>query len=185
MTNRSSSSLTSAPSTNNRFSRTPTTRTRRSTLFWASIRPVKFVAGLISAAETLTTVTAGGGAEAGGLGCLLSLHPATSKRALNADTRGRASNRRSIVPPTIEDNLSVAPTHNHYSKAHNFKYIKDEIGEGRIRARAQRVPRMLRSAISACTRVFDALCLAAWCAADPGPKSNQAWVPALRSSVTG
>jgi hypothetical protein len=28
---------------------------------------------------------------------------------------------------------------------------------------------MLRSAISAFTRVFDALCLAAWCAADPGP----------------
>src|ERR1700716_2260479 len=27
---------------------------------------------------------------------------------------------------------------------------------------------MLRSAISAFTRVFDALCLAAWCAADPG-----------------
>ena len=33
------------------------------------------------------------------------------------------------------------------------------------------VPRMLRNAnaISAFTRVFDALCLAAWCAADPGP----------------
>jgi hypothetical protein len=31
------------------------------------------------------------------------------------------------------------------------------------------VPRMLRSAISAFTRVFDALCLAARCAADPGP----------------
>jgi len=31
------------------------------------------------------------------------------------------------------------------------------------------VPRMLRSAISAFTRVFDALFLAAWCAADPGP----------------
>jgi hypothetical protein len=30
------------------------------------------------------------------------------------------------------------------------------------------VPRMLRSAISAFTRVFDALCLAAWRAADPG-----------------
>jgi hypothetical protein len=28
---------------------------------------------------------------------------------------------------------------------------------------------MLRSAISAFTRVFDALCLAVWCAADPGP----------------
>jgi hypothetical protein len=28
---------------------------------------------------------------------------------------------------------------------------------------------MLRSAVSAFTRVFDALCLAAWCAADPGP----------------
>jgi hypothetical protein len=27
---------------------------------------------------------------------------------------------------------------------------------------------MLRSAISAFTRVFDALCLAAWCAAGPG-----------------
>jgi hypothetical protein len=27
---------------------------------------------------------------------------------------------------------------------------------------------MLRNAISAFTRVFDALCLAAWCAADPG-----------------
>src|ERR1700736_2941365 len=141
MTNRSSSSLTSAPSANNRFSRTPSTRTRRSTLFWASIRPVKVVAGLISAAVTLTTVTAGGGAEAAGLGCLLSLHPATSKTALNADTRGRASNRRSIVPPTIEDNLSVATTHNHYSKDHNFKYIKDEIGEeSNPSARAARSP---------------------------------------------
>jgi hypothetical protein len=28
---------------------------------------------------------------------------------------------------------------------------------------------MLRSAVSAFTRVFDALCLAAWCAADPVP----------------
>jgi len=28
---------------------------------------------------------------------------------------------------------------------------------------------MLRNAISAFTRVFDALCLAAWCAADRGP----------------
>jgi hypothetical protein len=47
---------------------------------------------------------------------------------------------------------------------------------------------MLRSAISAFTRVFDALCLAAWCAADPGsiaPAGSAAWVPALRSSVTG
>jgi len=35
-------------------------------------------------------------------------------------------------------------------------------------AAAPGVPRMLRSAISAFTRVFDALCLAAWCAADPG-----------------
>jgi hypothetical protein len=41
---------------------------------------------------------------------------------------------------------------------------------------------MLRSAISAFTRVFDALCLAAWCAADPGPMkvSLCVWVPALR-----
>ncbi len=31
------------------------------------------------------------------------------------------------------------------------------------------VPRTLRSAISAFTRVFDALWIAAWCAADPGP----------------
>src|SRR5882724_1462874 len=42
---------------------------------------------------------------------------------------------------------------------------------------------MLRSAISAFTRVFDALCPAAWCAADPGP-IQRAWVPALRSSAT-
>ena len=47
------------------------------------------------------------------------------------------------------------------------------------------VPRMLRSAISAFTRVFDALFLAAWCAADPGPilPSASPSVPALRSSV--
>jgi hypothetical protein len=32
---------------------------------------------------------------------------------------------------------------------------------------------MLRSAISAFTRVFDALWLAAWCAADPGPIVEQ------------
>jgi len=42
---------------------------------------------------------------------------------------------------------------------------------------------MLRNAISAFTRVFDALCLAAWCAADPGPTARQAWVPALRCTV--
>ena len=41
------------------------------------------------------------------------------------------------------------------------------------------VPRMLRSAISAFTRVFDALWLAAWCAADPGSIAP-GWVPALR-----
>jgi hypothetical protein len=41
---------------------------------------------------------------------------------------------------------------------------------------------MLRSAISAFTRVFDALWFAAWCAADPGSISV-AWVPALRSSA--
>jgi len=35
------------------------------------------------------------------------------------------------------------------------------------------VPRMLHSAISAFTRVFDALCLAAWCAADPGSTVQQ------------
>src|SRR6266852_7782521 len=47
------------------------------------------------------------------------------------------------------------------------------------------VPRMLRSAISAFTRVFDALCLAAWCAADPGSIVHSAspWAAALRSSV--
>jgi hypothetical protein len=47
------------------------------------------------------------------------------------------------------------------------------------------VPRMLRSAVSAFTRVFDALCLAAWCAADPGPIAApwKYWVPALRSSA--
>jgi hypothetical protein len=40
---------------------------------------------------------------------------------------------------------------------------------------------MLRSAISAFTRVFDALCLAAWCAADPGSIGfGSTWVPALR-----
>ena len=45
---------------------------------------------------------------------------------------------------------------------------------------------MQRNAISAFTRVFDALWLAAWCAADPGSmKLSSAWVPALRSSVTG
>src|ERR1700682_2056897 len=38
---------------------------------------------------------------------------------------------------------------------------------------------MLRSAISAFTRVFDALCLAAWCAADPGATMCCFWVPAL------
>jgi hypothetical protein len=32
---------------------------------------------------------------------------------------------------------------------------------------------MLRSAISAFTRVFDALWLPAWCAADPGPDATQ------------
>jgi hypothetical protein len=36
---------------------------------------------------------------------------------------------------------------------------------------------MLRSAVSAFTRVFDALCFAAWCR---GPsRRRQAWVPAL------
>jgi hypothetical protein len=41
------------------------------------------------------------------------------------------------------------------------------------------VPRTQRSAVSAFTRVFDALW---WCAAEPGP-SNLVWVLALRSSV--
>jgi hypothetical protein len=47
------------------------------------------------------------------------------------------------------------------------------------------VPRMLRSATSAFTRAFDTLCLAAWCAADPGSIVPLAllWGPALRSSV--
>src|SRR5579863_1616256 len=42
---------------------------------------------------------------------------------------------------------------------------------------------MLRSAISAFTRVFDALCLAVWCAADPGSMAGP-WVPAQRRITT-
>jgi hypothetical protein len=42
---------------------------------------------------------------------------------------------------------------------------------------------MLRNAISAFTRVFDAPWLAAWCAADPGSVLRQEWVPALRRIV--
>jgi len=43
---------------------------------------------------------------------------------------------------------------------------------------------MLRSATSAFTRVFDALWLAAWCAADPGSNcSPRLWVPALRRTA--
>ncbi len=45
------------------------------------------------------------------------------------------------------------------------------------------MPRMLRSAIIALTRVCDAPWLAAWCAADPGPVTVKLWVPALRSST--
>lgn len=44
---------------------------------------------------------------------------------------------------------------------------------------------MLRSAISAFTRVFDVLGLAVRCAADPGPMAQKrVWVPALRSSAS-
>jgi len=44
---------------------------------------------------------------------------------------------------------------------------------------------MLRNAISAFTRVFDALWLAPWCAADPGYiLFNDEWVPALRRNAT-
>jgi hypothetical protein len=43
---------------------------------------------------------------------------------------------------------------------------------------------MLRSAMSAFTRVFDALWFAAWCAADPGSiRLCRDWVPALRCIV--
>ncbi|HWX05471.1 MAG TPA: hypothetical protein VN065_06545, partial [Bradyrhizobium sp.] len=42
---------------------------------------------------------------------------------------------------------------------------------------------MLRSANSAFTHVFDALCLAAWCAADPGSILGCDWVPALRRTA--
>jgi hypothetical protein len=41
---------------------------------------------------------------------------------------------------------------------------------------------MLRSAISAFTRVFDALWLAAWCTADPGSIAAMS-VPALRRTA--
>jgi len=43
---------------------------------------------------------------------------------------------------------------------------------------------MLRSAVSAFTRVFDALWLAAWCAADPGSIGTAPlWVPAPRRTA--
>src|SRR5712671_2414464 len=43
---------------------------------------------------------------------------------------------------------------------------------------------MLRSAVSAFTRVVDRLWLAAWCAADPGPVTVKLWVPAVRNSTS-
>src|ERR1700738_2362274 len=44
-------------------------------------------------------------------------------RSKRMPQEGRATDATS-VPPTIEDNLSVAANHKHHSKAHNLKYIK-------------------------------------------------------------
>jgi hypothetical protein len=51
---------------------------------------------------------------------------------------------------------------------HTSGASRREIANEYLRLDTALVPRMLRSAISAFTRVFDALFLAAWCVADPG-----------------
>src|SRR6202040_2782556 len=116
MANRSSLSATSAPSVNNRFSRKLSTRARRSTLFLASIRPVKVVAGLISAAVTLTTVTAGGGVEAAGFGCLLSPHPETSSTAQRTGAASK-NDRRCMSASDRYDGSCLAANGRVVSKA--------------------------------------------------------------------
>ncbi len=104
--------------------------------------------------------------------------PVASTPVLSTLHRGLRVHRAPGIPHALkgaEDKCTARALRAARSRMRIWNWSRDE----------ECVPRMLRSAISAFTRVFDALCLAAWCAADPGPILHSAspWVPALRCIV--
>src|SRR6516162_8859677 len=103
MTNSRSPSLTSWPSSNNRFCKNPSTRARNSTLSRAWTRPVKVTDGLMSCLATATTVTAGGG---GGASACWSWRPQadTHATAIAVVTTRQRANTRIVLPRLAHPN---------------------------------------------------------------------------------